>query len=281
MPTASPSAALVNALRRILRPLVRLMLSNGITFPYLAELLKSVFVDVAEHEFRLSGRLQSDSRISLLTGVHRKDVKRLRQEREHNAAPLPEKVSFGAQLISLWTSLAPYCDDKGRPLPLPRLISQGGAQSFEALVAQQSTDIRARVVLDEWLRLGLVAVDAEDQIVLQTQAYVPVDGGEEQLAYFGHNLHDHLAAAVHNVSGGMPPYFERSVHYDALSPESIDRLATMVKTDGMSLLLAFNTLAMECEKRDAQAGETSQRMTIGLYFYNETRQGPIEDGRDG
>ncbi len=280
MPPAGPSSALVQALRRVMRPLVRLMLSQGITFPFVAELLKGVFVEVAEGEFRLEGRVQSDSRISLLTGVHRKDVKRLRQEEGDAALGLPAKVSFGAQLISVWTSVAPFCDEAGVPLPLPRLVSQGGAQSFESLVAHQSTDIRARVVLDEWLRLGLVKINDDDEVVLQSQAFVPADGGDEQLAYFGLNLHDHLAAGVHNVTRAGAPFFERSVHYDSLSPKSIERISRQLKDDGMSFLRAYNALAMACEKEDVERSDNDQRMTVGLYFYSESRRAGQEAGRD-
>ena len=74
-----PSPALVRALRQVLRPLVRLMLAQGITYPYLLELLKGLFVEVADKEFRLDARPPTDSRISLVSGVHRKDVSRLRQ----------------------------------------------------------------------------------------------------------------------------------------------------------------------------------------------------------
>ncbi|QID17413.1 hypothetical protein G3580_06990 [Nitrogeniibacter mangrovi] len=280
MPTATPSAALVRALRRVLRPLVRLMLARGITFPLVAEMLKGVFVEVADREFRLEGRLQSDSRISLLTGVHRKDVKRLRLPTGETSRALPDKVSFGAQLISVWTSVEPFCDGNRRPLPLPRLASHGAERSFESLVAHQSTDIRARVVLDEWLRLGMVTLNAQDEVVLESQAFVPGDGGDEQLAYFGHNVHDHLAAAVHNVTGAGAPFFERSVHYDRLSGQSVERIAGRLKEDGMALLLDFNALAMQCEQDDAARPDNDRRMTIGLYFFSESGAHSGEPGDD-
>ena len=73
-----PSPALVRALRKLLRPLVRLMLAHGITYPYLSDLLKGLFVEVAEQDFRLDAKAPTDSRVSLVSGVHRKDVARLR-----------------------------------------------------------------------------------------------------------------------------------------------------------------------------------------------------------
>ena len=79
-PPLAPRPAVVSALRRLLRPIVRLLLNNGITFPYLSDLLKLIYVETAEKEFGLDVRPLTDSRVTLLTGVHRKDVRRLRHE---------------------------------------------------------------------------------------------------------------------------------------------------------------------------------------------------------
>ncbi|WP_060510149.1 DUF6502 family protein [Pseudomonas sp. NBRC 111124] len=266
-PTLPPS--MLSALRRVMRPLVRLMLRKGVTYTMFTDVLKEVFVDVAHREFRLDDKVPTDSRISLLTGVHRKDVRRLRSEHEASIATLPENITLGAQLVNVWTRCAPFCTASGQALALPRLASVGGDCSFDALVAKISTDIRGRVVLDEWLRLGIVRLDDQDCVHLETQAFVPQKGFEEKAAYFGHNLHDHACAAVHNLSGEGLPFFERSVHYDALTPASVDMLREAVSKDGMQTLLAFSRLAAELENTDVPSHEQRQRITVGLYFYTE------------
>lgn len=265
-PTLPPS--LLRALRRVMRPLVRLMLRKGVTYTVFADLLKEVFVDVADREFRLDDKAPSDSRISLLTGVHRKDVRRLRSENEISTSALPENITLGAQLVNAWTTCGPFCTGAGQARPLPRLASVGGDCSFDALVAHISTDIRARVVLDEWLRLGVVRLDEQDCVHLEAQAFVPQKGFDEKAAYLGHNLHDHASAAVHNLSGEGQPFFERSVHYDALAPVSVDTLREAVAGEGMQMLLNFSRLAADLEDLDLPA-EQRQRITIGLYFYTE------------
>ena len=80
------SLHLLATTQRTLWPLVKLLLHRGIGYPLLAEALKSVFVGVAESEFPLAGKAETDSRISLLTGIHRRDVKRLRLARRRQAA---------------------------------------------------------------------------------------------------------------------------------------------------------------------------------------------------
>ncbi len=269
MRAPTPPSSLLHALRHVMRPIVRLMLHHGVTYTYFADMLKGVFVEVAAHEFGLDGKPPTDSRVSLITGVHRKDVRRLRETAEDAAEALPEAVSFGAQLVSTWTGTPPFCTPTGRPVPLPRLASAGAEMSFDALVAHVSKDIRARVVLDEWLRLGIARIDEDDRVHLQTDAFVPQKGFDEKVAYFGHNVHDHACAAVHNLTTEGWPFFERSVHYDALSPAGVEALREAVGRDGMHTLVAFNTLANRLEKRDRKDEAPKQRITVGLYFYSE------------
>ena len=266
-PVLPPS--MLSALRRVMRPLVRLMLRKGVTYTMFTDLLKEVFVDVAHREFRLNDTAPTDSRISLLTGVHRKDVRRLRNEGDTAIAALPDNITLGAQLVNVWTNTPPFCSAPGQARALARLASVGGDCSFDALVAKVSTDIRGRVVLDEWLRLGVVRLDEQDCVHLEAHAFVPQKGFDEKAAYFGHNLHDHACAAVHNLSGEGPPFFERSVHYDALSPASVEHLRDVVAKDGMQTLLAFSRLAADLENADEPGIEQRQRITVGLYFYTE------------
>ena len=265
-----PSPSLLAALRTLLRPLVRLLVARGVTCPMLMELLKQTYVDVASREFGAAAHeAPSDSRVTLLTGIHRKDVKRLRTAEPPAAEDMPDTVALGAQIVAAWT--ARFRDAKGRPRPLARLESRGGAESFEALVAGVSTDIRARAVLDAWLRLGVAELDGEDRVVLRSAAFVPSRGFDEKAFYFGHNVGDHVAAAAHNVLGGRPPFLERSVHYDALDAPSVEKLAALAERSGMKALQAVNREAMSAEARDKKSGDAKQRITFGVYFYSAPR----------
>ena len=268
-PHASPSPVLVKALRKVLRPLVRLMVSHGITLPYLIEMLKSLLVEVVDKDFRIGAKPATDSRISLLSGVHRKDVNRLRREESALQEKMPAAVSLGAQLVAQWLGNALYADDEGKPRHLPRYVSEGGAVSFEALVSSINSDIRSRVVLDEWLRLGVVQLDDDRMVRLNTQAFIPAKGFDEKAFYFGHNLHDHAAAATNNILGNAPPFLDRSVHYMNLDKATIDRLAAQSEELGMQALLAVNKTAIEAEPVLEGQTPSPHRMTFGIYFYAE------------
>lgn len=263
------SPALVSALRRVLRPFIKLMLAKGITYNYLCDLLKDIFVEVAEKEFRIGGKPSTDSHLSLLTGIHRKDIKRLRHYDHSNTEIIPQAVSMGARLVSLWTSDVRYLDENNQPKPLPRFMKEGGDISFEGLVASVSCDIRSRVVLDEWLRLGVARFDDKNRVCLNTAAFVPVHGFDEKVYYFGHNLHDHAAAATSNLLQENQPFLERSVYYDALSTDSVRILAEKSEFLGMESLLAINKEAIELEKSDALESGPRHRMTFGIYYFSE------------
>jgi hypothetical protein len=116
----------IAAISYIFRPLVRLLLSHGISFQVCCDLVKSACVKVAEAEFKLDAKSQTDCRISLLTGIHRREVNRLRNERPSEIA-LPQHASMSALLLSIWSGHAEYLDEQGSPIPLARLQTREGS----------------------------------------------------------------------------------------------------------------------------------------------------------
>lgn len=249
---------------RLLRPLVRLFVARGITFPALTTLLRELYVNVAEYDFALPGKEQTDSRVSLLTGIHRKEVSRLRGA----GAPVsvvPSAVSRTSRIIARWLADPRFTDSSGQPLRLMRL-GEGDAPSFEELVAAVTRDLRPRAVLDEWLDRGLVIADAEGRIVLAEAAYVPKGGGESHLYYFGRNLHDHIAASVANITGPAPRFLERAVHYDGLSRDLAERLEARAREIAMEALQQANREAHAACETDPGG---THRWNFGLYVYAE------------
>jgi hypothetical protein len=269
----TPPGPLLAALRRLLQPLVRLAISRGITYPALSELMKELFVEVANRDFALAGKAQTDSRLTLLTGVHRKDVKRLREEKSRSTeARMPRSVSLGAQVASAWSTRPGYVDADGAPLPLPKAGTDGSEASFESLVASVSKDIRPRAVLDEWIRLGVVSVDDQGRVHLDSAAFVPNSGFEEMSFYLGQNIHDHIAAIDHNLASGAERFLERCVHYDHVAPESLPELARLAELHGMKALRAVNARAGSPQTRGGD-----WRMNFGIYFFAEPLPGGSQE----
>lgn len=268
--SSEPPKALVQAVTTLLRPLVRLLLHFQITYPYLCQLLKGIYIDVASNEFQAEGTRQTDSRITMLTGVHRKDVRRFREE-GLDELRAPSALPLSAQIVAAWLSEPGFQAPDGTPRALPRLAKAGdGDISFEALVDRVARqDLRARSVLDEWLRLGLVEMDAHDRVQLQVEAFIPEKGFDEKLYYFGKNLHDHISVGAHNLTGNGAPQFDRSVYYNNLSDASIAKLSALVNERGMQALKEVNRLARELQKKDASSKRAKHRFNFGIFFYLE------------
>ena len=262
-----PSSILLSTLEKVLRPLVRLMLSYQITYPQLIGMLKMIYVDVAEKEFQVNNKRQSDSRINLLTGVHRKDVKRLRAEpKAINVAPAT--ASTGARLIGHWLGHSDFTDSEGNPRPLPLKAQDDRQPDFEQLVETVcKQDIRPRVILDEWLRLGVAHI-TEDKLVLNTGAFTPQQGFAEKLFFFGKNIQDHISAGSHNLLGLKPSYFDRSVYYEKLTRDSIEELSELANSLGMQALTAMNKEALARQQQDSNNAGAVYRMNFGIFNFN-------------
>ena len=273
--TGDPPSALTRAVSRLMRPLVKLLIAHGLTFPVFSKMLKQIYVDVAETEFPLPGKAQTDSRINLLTGVHRKDIRIMRGADHKGLKPSPV-VTRNAQMIAIWTGAPDYLDERGNPRPLPRHNSVVDGPSFEKLVGSISKDIRARAILDEWLRLKLVTLDDDQMVHLNSKAFIPRDDFEDLAFYFGRNLRDHIATSAHNLSGDKPRLLDQAVYYTGLSAASVEELERLSRKAGTDALIKINKRAFELADRDRKTGETTRRIRFGVYFYRNN-PAPVSD----
>jgi hypothetical protein len=265
-----PPAAFLKALERLLRPLVGAAMALGVTFPLFIRLLKRVYISVATAESRAGGGAVTVSRISVMTGLQRKDIGQIQEQMERKLGP-PANVSLGARLIGIWSGAKEFTDGAGRPLPLARF---GEAHpTFEDLVRTVSSDVRPRAVLDEWLRVGVVDVDDEDRVRLKADAFVPRAGFDELAYFYGRNLGDHIAASSHNLAGAGEPFLERAVYYDKLTPASAAALERFTREIGIEALTRINREALRLADGDEGKPGANQRMSAGIYFYRGADDG--------
>lgn len=261
-----PPDDVLRALRRVLRPVVRLLIRSGVTFPIVLDLLRTVYIEAASADLAPGER--TDSRLSILTGIHRKELRRQREQA--GMEPEPAVVTLNSQIIGRWLGDPAYAAADGSPAPLPR---SGPAPSFEALVASVTRDVRSRAVLDEWLAQGRASLDDDGRVQLRARAFLPQQDGQARLYYFARNLHDHAAAAAANVlSAGAAPFLERSVHYDGLGVEAAAELERQAREGANAALLDINRIALAIADRDdaAAAGpRPTRRVNIGIYVYAE------------
>jgi Family of unknown function (DUF6502) len=275
MPSSEPPVpidpgALLAACHRLLRPLARLMIRGGVTLPVLNDMLRTLFVDVAANDILTEPKARSDSRISLVTGIHRKEIRRLRDLRPEQART-PPVVTISSQIIARWLAIEPFADPAGRPRPLPRGNEPGARRpSFDTLVQSVTSDIRSRVVLDDWLSKGIVGTDDADHIVLNVDAFIPKPGADEQLFYFTRNLHDHIAAAAANIAATeTAPFLDRSVHYDGLTEEQASELEAFAREEAIRVLLEVNRRAAAMVEGNPASATDGRRVNFGVYVFSE------------
>lgn len=260
----------LDALNRVLRPLARAMIEQRIGVPALVDRLKETFVAVASEDYRLEGKLPTDSRVSLLTGLQRRDVKAVRERLADGGPAEPERGGgYFPRVIARWRGDDRFRDGAGQPLVLSR-VARDEKPSFEELVAAVSQDMHARTVLDEMRRSGMVEWDeATDTIQLLAEAYTPHWNQADLLHYFGANLGDHAEAAVANVMAGPgnAPFFERAVHYNQLTPESRAELDALARDLQMEALQALSDKALQLQEQDKDKPDATERFRCGGFIY--------------
>ncbi len=277
-PSQDEETHLVQALRRLLRPLVRFLLARGFTYTRLIQILRPLYVELAEETREPGGRELSDSRISVLTGIARRYVRELR-ESPPPKDPAMLKASPNARLVADWITLPRYLDTAGRPRILSRFSREGGEPGFDELAARASSDVRARTLLDDLVEKGMVRLHDNGNVELLAPAYKPDQHVNDLLDYFGMHLHDHLAAATSNLDPRAPAFFERSAFQDRLSPDSVELLKTYSDEQAMEMLKTVYVRAVELSEADREREDNDQRFRIGAYVY-ATPEGADDDGDD-
>lgn len=260
--------SIVHAVFKLLRPLVRILLKHGISYGEFAEMAKMSFVDVAEKEFLIDGRKQSVSRVCVLTGIHRKDVNRLRERLTEQDIDL-EPLSRAARVIGGWLSDSEFQTKAGHPAQLP---FDGDTGSFAALVKHYSGDMPVRAVLDELKRAGTVSVTHTGKLKLSTEGYVPKKSDEQLIQVLGICTSDLLNTMSHNLNNKQSESrLQLAVAYNNLSKETVEEFKTLCERDSHHLINKYNTWLAERD-RDRTGEEMKGdrcRAGLGIYYFED------------
>jgi hypothetical protein len=266
---SSPSQIILSSCLVLIKPLIKLMLKHGITYTTFTAALKKQFIDAAFDELLEAKKATTDSAVSLLSGIHRRDIRNLTRLADSTDNPLRTPISASAQVVAKWMSDADFLDAKDRPLTLPRT---GHLVSFDTLAAGISSDVRPRAILDDLLRLG-IAKESEDYVTLVVQGFIPKTGFKELSEQLQNNLHDHIASACENLSDGKG-FLEQAIYVDELSEESAIELH---KTAALAWRQAFKSVMREAQiKFDFDQSNTKKskrkyRVRFGSYFYSSNK----------
>lgn len=265
--TQKVTKALSAAILRMLRPLVRLLLRHGISYGTFADLAKWVYVDVADKEFSVPGRKQSASRISVLTGLTRKEVARIQAIETPDDEAVVQQYNRAARVISGWLRDQQFSNEQGEPAVLPL----EGKNSFAELVKAYSGDMPARAILDELLRVKAVSL-IDSSVKLLTHGYVPADGEEEKLHILGTDVALLINTIDHNLENTEEkPHFQRKVSYDNLPEEILPELRILSQEKAQALLeeLDRHLVKHDRDSNPESKGSGRKRAGLGIYYFEE------------
>ncbi len=269
MVSNSVNQVLSSAVARLLRPLVRVLLSNGFSFKSFVELARRTYVDVAMSELAIPGKKQTASRVSILTGLTRKEVQRILKKDAALETTTGERYNRAARVITGWVRDSQFTDAGGEPAVLP---VEDATKGFNTLVRRYSGDMPARAVLDELLRVGAVERASDGRIRLLARAYVPRASQLDKLGILGTDVADLIHTIDHNLEkSSSDPRFQRKVMYDNLPKEVIEEFRALSAKQSQQLL---EQLDAWLAKRDRDVSPTTKgtgrvRAGIGVYYFEE------------
>lgn len=255
------------AVIRLLRPLVRILLRHGVPFKGFAELARRAYVQEAFREFGVPGRKASNSRVSVITGLSRKEVQRLRDLPVEQERAEIVRYNRAARVVFGWVHDPRYQADSLGCLDLPL----EGELSFSALVKKYSGDIPPRAILDELLQVGVVTRLGDGQLRLVERAYIPSAGKGELLRFLGTDVGGLLTTMDNNIHDLGEPLFQRKVYYDNLPEQALPLLRRMVQEKGQPMLEEFDRWLAQHDrdvKPDVQ-GHGRRGAGIGIYYFED------------
>ena len=195
---AVQKASIVNFILRVFRPIVRIGLRYSLSVEEFHQIIRWLAVqELYEHEEFRNRRKQFTSRVACLTGLSRKEVKRLKDMPSPFYAVTASKDNRAVRVLRGWLEDPRAITKDNQPQTLPLTAEQGF--SFTQLCKEYSGDVPSRTILDELILRGNVELINEEQVRLVSEAYVPSGSADELLNLTGICLGDFAATLEYNL----------------------------------------------------------------------------------
>lgn len=260
--------ALSGSVMQLMRPLVRILLRNGIAYGTLAELIRKVYVDVAFQDFAPEGKKQTVSRVSVLTGLTRKEVKRLLELQTLQDSASQERYNRGVRVISGWVNDSRFQDVNGKPMELP---VEGKRKSFALLVKEYSGDIPPRAMQALLEEAGSIRrVDGKVRLV--RHAFVPDSDPVNKIQILGTDVCELITTINHNLTSDPDELlFQRKVAYDNIDPQAVQKLRNLSSRKAQALLEQLDK-QYSSHELDEDKGR-GKYISLGIYYFEQDSSG--------
>jgi hypothetical protein len=257
------------AVLSLLKPLVRVLLRNGIAYGSFAELAKKIYVDVAFNEFAPDKKKQTISRVSALTGLTRKEAKRFHELQNPDTHGSEQRYNRAIRVISGWVNDPEFHDAQGQAAELP---IEGEKGSFASLARKYSGDVPTQSMLAV-LSIASSIEKTGDRVRLIRQAYVPGDDAAEKLGILGSDTAELIATIDHNlVCDKSASRFQRKVSNSRVSAEALPAFQALSAQKAQALLEELDAWLDRHEvDKDAQDSDQGQYVSLGIYYYENSQ----------
>jgi len=257
------------ALRKILRPLAKILLRNGLAYGSFSEIARRVFVEVAFEDFTESGKKQTVSRVSALTGLTRKEVSRIRDTVPADDTEASRRYNRAIRVLSGWLYDPKFLDKAG----VPRILSINSTEpSFASLTKSYSGDIPTKAMLDVLVASGSVEKNEDGTVSLVKSAYIPAGDPADKINILGTDVQELITTIDYNLTS--PPEnlrFQRKVSYSDIPAEKVQEFRRMSGLKSQSLLEDFNKWLYDNEIKATtpSPNDKGQYVSVGIYYYQE------------
>ena len=252
------------ALRLLFRPIARIMLRSGVNWQELAEICKATYVEVATEDFGIRGRPTNISRVAILTGLTRREVRRLRNLLEEENPEAFNRMNYATRVLSGWYQDEQFLRSDGKPAPL---AVAGSGQSFEALCDRYSGDVAASTMLKELKHVGAVTESPDGKVIVQRRDYSPRLMDPERMLSSGSVLEDIGYTVAYNLnrSESDPGRFDRRATNIRMPASAAPAFRKFLEDRGQAFLEEVDDWLTKHEIKDGD-DDSGIRLGLGAYW---------------
>ena len=252
------------ALRLLVRPIARIMLRAGINWREFADVCKATYVEVATADFGIRGRPTNISRVSIMTGMTRKEVRRLRTLLQNSSPEDFNRMNSATRILSGWYQDDEYLDSDGKPAPL---LPTGATKSFEGLCRKYSGGVAATTMLKELKHVGAVSETTDGTLTAEKRYYMPALMDSEQMLRSGSVLEDVGYTVAYNLNRKPKDlsHFERRATNTKIPAKAVPEFHEFIQKEGQAFLELVDAWLTDHEATDDDDKETVQ-LGLGAYW---------------
>jgi len=257
------------AFTKLMRPLVQILLRNGVAFGEFAEILKRLYVETAVSTYQVAGSPITQSKVALATGLTRQDVARLLDEPPLDIEALEAQTNRVGRILTCWHQEQDFTGPYGFPLELPFDAAPGRRSFIELVRRAGGSEIEPSELLDELARVGAVALLPNGLVRVLARSYVPSQSDPAVLEFMSVAFTDLAGTLARNLAPvGLPKLFERRVWTPhGIGARHVPEFEEIVSQQGQQFLENLDDWLTTREAESVKSDEEITRIGVAMYMF--------------